>query len=138
MSELEVSIRDLISLYLAGTIDASELNDRLPDAWDLDEAEDPDATDLVLRAVGYLAGFQAGDRSEDELRDLLTGLVTTVRAEYPADQLWWVLLRSKAVTVEVPSGGRIEPLEGFSQEAGQHPQTERQTTTALLDPPRIR
>ncbi len=71
MSTLEASVRDLIARYVASSITAEELSDRLPDGWDLDEAAEPVATDVVLRAIGYLAEYQRNDRSESELRKAL-------------------------------------------------------------------
>lgn len=73
MSTLEASVRDLIARYVASSITAEELSESLPDGWDLDEAAEPVATDLVLRAIGYLAEYQRSDRSESELKEALTG-----------------------------------------------------------------
>jgi len=134
VSELEASIRDLISTYLEGGISVSELNDRLPDGWELDEANDPDATDLTLHAIGYLAGFQAGDRDEDDLRAMLDALVfQTVRAKYPREQLWSVLFSSAAITAERSVEARTPPAEGFEPRASQNRQTGRRTTTVPRD-----
>ncbi len=73
MRELEASVRDLISRYVAASISVDELSDRLPDGWDLDEAGEPDATELLMRVVGYISEYQMGRRSESELRDALKG-----------------------------------------------------------------
>lgn len=99
MSELEASIRDLIARYVASLIDVDEFSDRLPDGWELDEANDSAATDVAMLAVGYLAGYQAGDRTEQELRALLapeaswqlkgtfTAVVRSVRVGRPETRL---------------------------------------------------
>jgi hypothetical protein len=140
MPELESSIRALISRYLAGQIDVDTLNDLLPDGWDTDAARDPDATDLVVRAVGYVAGYQAGDRTEDELRGLLAGVLSTVLVEYEteAPDLMTVLATASSRTIPVSVEGDSSLGAEFEREASQHPRTEHQTTTALLDPPRSR
>jgi hypothetical protein len=71
MSELEASVRDTIALYVEGYITVADLNGRLPDGWDLDEAADPATTDLVMLVIGYLSEFHDGDISEDLLRRAL-------------------------------------------------------------------
>jgi hypothetical protein len=141
MPELEASIRDLISRYLAGDIDAGRLNHLLPDAWELDESGDEAATDLALLTIGYLAGYQSGDRSEPQLRDALAQLVTDkLVVEYPAGELvkrlMMVALASSqsAELIELSVEGDSSPAEGFESTSFQSPQTEHQTTTALLDP----
>lgn len=69
-------VRSIIIEYLAGRFSADELAERLPDAWELDEASaDASARELTLRAVGYLAELERGDRSEGALREALIPLV---------------------------------------------------------------
>jgi hypothetical protein len=68
MGQLDASVRNLVALYLAGSIPVERLADDLPDGWDLDEGHDAAADDLTLRVMGYLAEFQRGDLSEPELR----------------------------------------------------------------------
>src|SRR5947208_15015128 len=105
MPELEASIRDLISRYLIGDITADELSDQLPDGWELDEANDPGASDLALLAMGYLAGYQSGDRDEAALRDALAQLISdTVMIEYPAIDLLTVLTQQVAEIIEESAG----------------------------------
>jgi hypothetical protein len=82
MSEVEAIIRDLIARYLAGEISTGELTDSLPDPWDLDEAADPVATALAMRVVGSLASYEAGDRTEEDLRAVLLRLLETVQITY--------------------------------------------------------
>lgn len=137
MSELEASIRGLISTYIAGDISASELNDRLPDGWELDEADDAGATGLTLLAIGYLAGYQSGDRSERELREALEHLVTpAVYLEYEAaGELLATLAARTAQVIEESAGGDSSLAEGFEQSASQHLRTGHRTTTVLLGPP---
>jgi hypothetical protein len=133
MSELADSIRFSISRYLEGGISVDDLTDLLPDGWDLDEANDPHATDLTLAAIGYLAGYQSGDRDEDDLRAALGELVWhTVEFEYPSHDLFDVLASRIAETIPVSVEGDSSPEEGFEQFGSQHPQTEHQTTTVLL------
>lgn len=136
MSELAESIRASISRYLDGELSAEDLNDVLPDGWDLDEANDPNATDLALAAIGYLAGYQSGDRTEADLRAALSELVTqTVEIEYPSDpsdDLIEVLASRAAETIAASVEGDSSLEEGFERSASQHPQTEHQTTTVLL------
>lgn len=139
MSELEERIRNLISRYLAGAIDATRLNSLLPDGWDLDEVDDAPASDLALFAIGYLAGYQSGDRDEAELRARLSDLIaTTIEVEYPSEDLLTVLASRAAETIEVSVEGGSSLAAGFEREASQNLRTEHQTTTALLDPPRSR
>jgi hypothetical protein len=135
MSDLEVAIRELIARYLAGDIDATELNDQLPDGWDLDEADDPGATELVLLALGFLAGYQSGDRDEDALRAMLASLIThTVEVAYEVeDDLATVLASRAAETIQAVVGGDSSLEAGFEREASQSPQTEHRTTRALPD-----
>lgn len=71
MLKLEASVRDTIALFVEGYITASDLNDRLPDGWDLDQASDPATTDLVMLVIGYLSEFHNGDLSEKSLREAL-------------------------------------------------------------------
>lgn len=73
-------VRSIIIEYLAGRFPADELATRLPDAWELDQAGDREAHDLTLRAVGYLAEYQRGDRSDDDLREDLVALVSPAPA----------------------------------------------------------
>lgn len=137
MSELEERIRNSISSYLAGDIDATRLTSLLPDGWDLDEVDDVAATDLALFTIGYLAGYQSGDRDEADLRQRLRDLVaTTVEVEYLADDLLTVLASRAAETTEASVEGDSSLEAGFEREASQHLRTRRQTTTALLDRPR--
>jgi hypothetical protein len=70
MQNLEASVRDQISLYVEGYLSADDLNDKLPDTSDLDEA-DGEAVSLVMLVIGYLAEYQNGDRLEESLRDAL-------------------------------------------------------------------
>lgn len=72
MGQLDASVRNLVALYLAGSLSVEQLGDDLPDGWDLDEGQDAAATDLTLRVMGYLAEFQKGDLDEAELRTTLT------------------------------------------------------------------
>src|SRR5947209_4046837 len=71
-------VRATIIEYLAGRSSADDLATRLPDGWELDEAGGtPDARTLTLKALGYLAEYQRGDRTDDDLRVLLRGLMQT-------------------------------------------------------------
>lgn len=138
MSDLEAHIRNVLVRYLAREVSADELSRRLPDGWDLDEANDPDADDLALLAMGYLAGYHGGDRNEDELRRALRQLISDrFEFEYQphADGMITVLASRVANRVEVAFRGDTSPAEGFELEPSQHPRTKHRTTTALLDPP---
>jgi hypothetical protein len=68
-------VRSTIIEYLASRYSANDLANRLPDGWELDEGGTPEARLLTLKAIGYLAEFQRGDRSEAALRDALITLV---------------------------------------------------------------
>jgi hypothetical protein len=68
-------VRSIIIEYLAGRITARDLAVGLPDGWELDEGDDSEVRDLTLRAVGYLAEHERGDRDEQDLRTALTGLM---------------------------------------------------------------
>jgi uncharacterized membrane protein len=68
---LAESVRDWISLYVEGYKSADDLNDALPDTTVLDESGESDAMDLVMLVIGYLAEYQAGDRTDEELREAL-------------------------------------------------------------------
>jgi hypothetical protein len=70
MPNLEASVRDQISLYVEGYISADDLNDALPDTWELDNAHETVAS-LVMLVIGLLAEQQNGDRLEDALRESL-------------------------------------------------------------------
>jgi hypothetical protein len=68
-------VRASIIEYLAGRFDADDLATRLPDGWELDENGTPEARTLTLRSIGYLAEYQRGDRSNDDLWRALSHLV---------------------------------------------------------------
>lgn len=71
MRDLEASVRDSISRYVAGSITADALAQLLPDGWDVDEADEPRTTELVMRVVGYISEYDLDRRSEAELREAL-------------------------------------------------------------------
>jgi hypothetical protein len=73
-------VRSIIIEYLAGRFAADQLPTRLPDVWELEEGGDVEAHDLVLRAVGYLAEYERGDRAEPDLRAALIPLVVSDEA----------------------------------------------------------
>jgi hypothetical protein len=68
-------VRDTIIEYLAGRFSADDLATRLPDGWEIDDAGTPEARTLTLKAIGYLAEYQCGDRTEDNLWRALSALV---------------------------------------------------------------
>jgi hypothetical protein len=70
-------VRSIIIEYLAGRITARDLAVGLPDGWELDEGDDATARDLTLRAIGYLAEHEGGDRNDRDLREALFGLALT-------------------------------------------------------------
>ena len=71
MEPLEASVRNQLGLFVNGYLSADRLNDLLPDTFELDEAGDPALMALVMRAIGYLAEYQAGDRQEEDVRRAL-------------------------------------------------------------------
>jgi hypothetical protein len=73
MRDLEASVRDAISRYVADSISVDELAGRLPDAWDVDEAGEEETTELVLFVVGQITEYELGRQSEQELRSALKG-----------------------------------------------------------------
>jgi hypothetical protein len=76
-------LRENVALYLDGKIDAVQLQQRLPDGWDTDQAGNATVTRLVLRVIGYLSEFQNGDLSEADLRDRL-------RLALPSARTYWI------------------------------------------------
>lgn len=68
-------VRASIIEYLAARFDADDLATRLPDGWELDESGTDEARTLTLRAMGYLAEYQRGDRTEADLRSVLSSIV---------------------------------------------------------------
>ena len=72
MDSLEASVRNHVSLFVNGYVSADRLNDLLPDTGELDDAGDPVAVAVVMRTIGYLAEYQAGDRLEDDVRRSLS------------------------------------------------------------------
>ena len=70
MSELEAHVREMLARYLAGDVNADRLGELLPDAWDLDEANDPAADDLALLALGYRPHAHQRSKSHHGCRDL--------------------------------------------------------------------
>lgn len=99
MATLEESVRDQISLYVAGYKTADGLNDSLPDTAVLDQAADDATTELVMLVIGYLAEYQRGDRLEVALRDALSSEVS------------WSLERTLLSAVS-PTGLTIEVRAG--------------------------
>lgn len=73
MSELETSVRDLISRYVAGLVTIDDLSDGLPDGWDLDAAREPDAKRLVLLTVGRISDYQREAVSLSDFVEALRG-----------------------------------------------------------------
>lgn len=72
MSELERSVRDLIARYVAGMITLAALGQVLPDGWDLDAADEPEAKRLVLLTVGCISDYERGNLPESEVRGRLS------------------------------------------------------------------
>ncbi len=138
MPESETPIQALISRYLAEEIDADDLNDLLPDPWELDDAADPEAMDLLTATMGFLSGYQAGDRTETDLRRLLARLLATVQVEYEAPDLMTVFGSQSNQTILVFFEGGSSLSAGFARAASQHPRTKHRTTTALPDPQQSR
>jgi hypothetical protein len=71
----EAAVVGLLVRYVAGIITASELARRLPDGWELDQQDDPELRRLVLRTMGYLAGYQNGVHGEFDLKQALRSLI---------------------------------------------------------------
>lgn len=92
MKRLEASVRDQVALFVEGYLSAERFNDLLPNTELLDEADDPAATTVVMRAIGYLAEYQAGVRLEDEVRRAL------------ADDASWSIERSTFSGVTLQAG----------------------------------
>lgn len=105
MPTLEASVRDQISLYVGGYISADELNDALPDTFDIDEADEQDGTELVMLVIGYLAEYQAEDRTEEGLRAALVG-----HASWSSEQSFTTFTTQPGVEAEIRVGART-PLQ---------------------------
>ncbi len=96
-------VRSIIIEYLGGRFATDGLRSRLPDPWELDEANaDDDLRDLTMRIVGYLAEHEAGDRTEDELRvalnDILAGPPEAVAGAMKVDVEQWAEPNQRAGT----------------------------------------
>jgi hypothetical protein len=68
----ETDIRSGVARYLAGICTVEQLEQALPDGWELDEANDAHLRDLALRVMGHIAEHSAADIGDDELRQRLT------------------------------------------------------------------
>jgi hypothetical protein len=85
-------VRTTLIEYLAHRLSAAQLADRLPDGWELDEAAEPEARRLTLKAIGYLAEYQQGDRTEDAVWSAISQLLRapsppTVGASTPVEYI---------------------------------------------------
>lgn len=115
-----MTVRESVLEYLRGDITAQQLNDQLPDVWDLEGSGEQLEADRALRVVGYLAGFQAGDRNESDLRESLEALIgQTIVVEYlsPPDDLMTVLATNAAQFVTKSAGGDSSLAAGFELSA---------------------
>jgi len=68
-------VKKTIQAYLARQVDVDDLGLLLPDGWELDRSGDVKAQTMTLYAIGYLAEYQRGDRTEEKLREALAQLV---------------------------------------------------------------
>ena len=68
MGQLDASVRNLVALYLAGILPREEFASRLPDGWDMDEADDAAGDEAALLVMGFVAEFERGDLDEASLR----------------------------------------------------------------------
>lgn len=111
MSKLETDVRDLISRYLAGSFAIEELQDSLPDPWDLEEAGEPDAQRLVMRVVGLLSEVELGRMTEPTVRYSLkpeaSWLVKRAYSGQPVSV-------TPSPAVKVRAGAGSEPLEAYA------------------------
>lgn len=73
MTEIERLLRDRIARYVASIITLDELTRSLPDGWELDQADDPDARRLTLLVTGFVTDYERGNLSASELRERLGG-----------------------------------------------------------------
>jgi hypothetical protein len=100
-------VRSTIIEYLAGRFSADDLAARLPDAWELDEADaSEDARTLTLKAVGCLAEYQAKDRSEAELRGALSALARKPARPVPGTRIKMHYVSPPAPTTLTPGAGK--------------------------------
>ena len=75
-SPLERSVREHVTSYVSGEASLDELKDWLVGAtWNLDEAHDPAATELVYEVKLALADESSGLATSKELVEALTALV---------------------------------------------------------------
>jgi hypothetical protein len=72
---LKVEIADRLSRYVAGQIELSEFHNWIiPATWDID-AEPEQVKSVVHRVQLLLAEFSNGDRTEEDLRSCLWGVL---------------------------------------------------------------
>lgn len=132
---LDLLTREELLRYFADEISLTELRARLrPIAWKLGDAEMRATSPLTRRVALYVAEFNRGHRTEDELRRLLAEAAETVYV-VATDSLYEVLRYSLAETIpaEPAAEARTQPVEGFETEASQSPRTRRRTTKAPPD-----
>lgn len=72
MAEVERSVRDLISHYVADLITLEALGRGLPDGWELDRVDEPEIKRLVLLIIGYLSEYERDNLTEAEIRRRLS------------------------------------------------------------------
>lgn len=114
MSTGERPVRDLIALYVGGSVSMDELAAGLPDGWELDEADDSALARLVLRVVGMISEVQAGDRPEPLLKSDLEPEASWV-AMRSTDTQTAILDRRTAATAEYAAVGtpRLTALASY-------------------------
>jgi hypothetical protein len=86
MSLLDFELRLWIARYLAGEVSLGEFRHwLLPHAWILGEPGEPDSR-LIRRTELWLAEYMNGHRTEDELRQLFSG-VAPATSGWPAEAI---------------------------------------------------
>lgn len=74
---IDQEIREQISRYLDGRIDAADLEDWISvEAWDIDK-ESPSTRQLGYDTLRFIAEAQNGEWTDDELREHLGALIRT-------------------------------------------------------------
>lgn len=85
----ERAIREGVARYIVGELNISQLEARLPDAWQLDALGDTQLRTLTFEIMGALGEFDRGDIDEVALRKRLVPLagwiVTTSYSSSPAE-----------------------------------------------------
>lgn len=95
--KLDRAIRHQASLYVGGSCSLSQFEDWfLPQVWDVEESDSPDAEDLAKAIMASLSEFSSGLVNEEGLKDQLRPLLRSALYFdiYEAGQPRWMPVAS--------------------------------------------